>query len=148
MSGTCLEGLPHPAETAREGVEGVAVELADGREWLFARPTVRLLPRFNPDGSCEVESYVGYAPRVEPYLETLIAACRADPDNVPVKAIFAAARALLCEAHELDPIDAAGLLAGSLGNLKRICAAIVEATGLGGDVDETPPVADGDGGGD
>jgi hypothetical protein len=131
---------PTPESTRREGVPAAPVVLADGREWSFARPALRLAPRVVPgvDGSglaaerISVEAGNGYPPEVEGLIGGLRAACEGGAARAQYDAFFSLAVSLLKRAHEVSLPAACDLLSlpeAELPRLVREIMAIVSPAG-------------------
>lgn len=119
---------PTPDHTRREGVPARPVRLADGLDWGFARPTVRLTPEVvtetdrlgRPVERVTVRVGFGYPPAVRGWIDGLQSAC--EGGNVPrqYEAFFGLAAALLRRAHEVSLADACDLLAVDACDLPRL----------------------------
>lgn len=104
-----IAAAPTPDTTRIEGRDGHPITLADGRAWLFARPTLRLAPRFDADGTAAVDTVWGYPPHLRARLDRLALASRAEAGGVPLGPVFELAVALVRHCHDLTAAEACAL---------------------------------------
>jgi hypothetical protein len=132
--------VPITPETIRiPEADGFAVQLHAG-VYHFGFPTLRVRPKFLPNGQAELDSYWGYPQRTQRAIDALTTAFLADRNAVPLILIFTAAAELLCLCHALTPADAFNLLDLSEDELPRLVHAIVTAVGHDTSAEqETPP---------
>ncbi|MGO9463083.1 MAG: hypothetical protein ACLQIB_04390 [Isosphaeraceae bacterium] len=88
--------------------EGHKIALADGQEWTFPRPRIRLKPKI-VDGRVEVGGGPSFGPEYDDQLDALFGAVEGDPvERVRVK--FEMAVRLLSANYELEPENFAELI--------------------------------------
>lgn len=107
-----------PESTRRPGLIARPVRLADGRDWGFVAPTVRLVPVFQRGTDEAGRPVIAASPRVEAALQPAIQA-RMDAVSVALDAgvrddllrsFLALVAELLLSCHDLDPEVAVALL--------------------------------------
>ncbi len=88
--------------------EGHKIALADGQEWTFPRPRIRLKPKI-VDGRVEVGGGPSFGPEYDDQLDAHFGAVEGDPvERVRVK--FEMAVRLLSANYELEPENFAELI--------------------------------------
>ena len=88
--------------------EGHKIALADGQEWTFPRPRIRLKPKI-VDGRVEVGGGPSFGPEYDDQLDALFGAVEVDPvERLRVK--FEMAVRLLSANYELEPENFAELI--------------------------------------
>jgi hypothetical protein len=88
--------------------EGYKVALADGQEWTFPRPRIRLKPKI-VDGKVEIGGGPSFGPEYDDQLDVLFGAAEVDPvERLRVK--FEMAVRLLAANYDLKPEDCAELI--------------------------------------
>jgi len=88
--------------------EGHKLKLADGQEWTFPRPRIRLKPKI-VDGKVEIGGGPSFGPEYDEQLDILFGAVEVDPvERLRVK--FDMAVRLLAANYNLKPEDYAELI--------------------------------------
>jgi hypothetical protein len=88
--------------------EGYRVTLADGQEWVFPRPRIRLKPKI-VDGKVEIGGGPSFGPECDEHLDVLFGAVEVDPvERLRVK--FEMAVKLLSANYDLKSEDCAELI--------------------------------------
>jgi hypothetical protein len=137
---------PTPEATRRDGVPCRLIRLADGHDWGFALPSVRLKPRvkLGPDDLGRltericVDACYGQPPEVESLYRSVRAASESGSVEEQYTAFFTLAAALLRRAHEIGLDDACELLAVPCERLPDLVRAVMEVASSG----ERPPTPD------
>jgi hypothetical protein len=124
---------PTPESTRREGVPVRPIRLADGSDWGFLRPAVRLTPRVvsdldklgRPVERISVEVGFGYPPEVQALITALTDACEHGSPPRQYEAFFALAASLLRRAHDISLSATCELLSVSEDELPRLVREVV-----------------------
>jgi hypothetical protein len=122
-----------PESTRRDGVPACAIRLADGNEWSFAGPTVRLMPRVEiqadqfgrPVERTIVERAFGYPPMIQRKLGDLRSSWEHESLSSQYDAFFSLAGSLLLRAHDISLATAYELLAVSDDELARLVGQVI-----------------------
>jgi hypothetical protein len=122
-----------PASTRRNGVPACTIRLADGNDWSFAEPTVRLTPRVEiqldqfgrPVERTIVEQAFGYPPSIQRKLDDLRSSWEYESPSSQYEAFFSLAGSLLLRAHDISLATAHELLAVSDDELARLVGQII-----------------------
>lgn len=94
--------------------DGHKVVLADGQEWTFPRPRIRLKPRI-VDGKVEISGGPSFGPEFDEQLDILFGVSDADPaERLRVK--FEVAVRLLAANYDLRPEQFAELIVLEIGD--------------------------------
>jgi hypothetical protein len=104
--------------TRRPGVAARPVRLADGRDWGFVLPSIRLSPVFYDATDDSGRTITAVAPRIErtlpPAVQTRLSALLAVADERAPDALLRAFLSLVAElllaSHDIDPETALALL--------------------------------------
>ena len=88
--------------------EGHKIVLADGQEWTFPRPRIRLKPKI-VDGKVEIGGGVSFGPEYDDQLDILFGAVEVDPVEL-LRVKFEMAVRLLSANYDLKPEDYAELI--------------------------------------
>ncbi len=130
-----------PDSTRREEIPARPVRLADGADWGFARPTVRLFPEVvtgidrlgRPVERVSVGIEFGYPPEARRLIDGVRSACEHGTVREQYEAFFSLAACLLQRAHEITLDAACELLSVSEVELPRlvreVMAVVSEAEG-------------------
>jgi hypothetical protein len=137
---------PTPEATRRDGVPCRLIQLADGHQWGFALPSIRLRPRVmvgpdvlgRPTECICVDACHSQPPEVESLYHSVQAASENGSTEEQYTAFFTLAAALLRRAHEIDLDDACELLAVPCERLPDLVRAVMEVASSG----ERPPTPD------
>ena len=113
-----MSPTPDPESTRKPDVPAHPIRLADGREWGFAQPSLRVYPVVldapDDDGrTVGMGSRIGYGMGIERRKRAVLDALSEDAEggpSLPYAPIFALAIDLLREAHEIAPREVARLL--------------------------------------
>lgn len=135
-----MSEYPTPEETRREGVAALPARLADGREWWFVCPTVRLAPRVvsGPDRTgrtverLTVEVAHGYPAAIQNLIDGVRLACKDGSVRDQYEAFFMLAARLLTRAHDIGLDRACELLAVTENELPRLAREVLSIA-LGGE---------------
>lgn len=129
--------------------EGFALILADGQEWTFPPPTLRLFPVIGEDGSVDVGGRRSYGDELDRMID-IFAGGEEVEDLERMRIQFGAVVRLLDRNYDLTPADYGALLVyvpndpENAGRWRRITRALL---GLDPSEDESPkPSADGSAG--
>ena len=117
-----------PDSTRREDVPARPVRLADGADWGFSRPTVRLFPEVvaevdrlgRPVERVTVGIGFGYPPETQRLIDEVRGACESGTIREQYEAFFSMAAHLLQRAHEISLPTATDLLTISADDLPRL----------------------------
>jgi hypothetical protein len=106
---------PSPDETRRPGVACHTLTLADGTDWGFATPSLRLRPvvRAGPGGpepALGTEACVGYPLEIERLVGSVESELEGDSAEALVDSFLSLASALLRRCHDVNASQAAALL--------------------------------------
>jgi hypothetical protein len=124
---------PTPESSRRDGVPACAIRLADGNDWSFAKPTVRLTPRVEiqpdrfgrPVERTIVELAFGYPPSIQRRLDDLRSSWDYESLSSQYETFFSLAGSLLLRAHDISLSTAYELLAVSDNELARLVGQII-----------------------
>jgi hypothetical protein len=122
-----------PDLSRREGVSARLIRLADGNDWGFSRPTVRLIPKViteldrlgRPVERITVEIAFGYPLDVQRLIDGVRSACECGSVSQQYEAFFSMATAILLRVHEISRATACELLAVSEHDLPRLVQEIM-----------------------
>ncbi|GAC1463661.1 MAG: hypothetical protein NVSMB9_01370 [Isosphaeraceae bacterium] len=122
-----------PEASRRVDTPARPVRLADGCEWGFSRPTVRLVPTVvthrdplgRPIDRVEVGIGFGYPLEVQNLVQTLRTARNEGTVSQQYEAFFSLAVCLLRRAHDLDLVAACELLSVTKDELPRLVQEIM-----------------------
>jgi hypothetical protein len=130
---------PNPESTRRDGVPALPVRLADGQEWGFALPTVRLSPRVvvlpdalgRPVERISVAVGFGYPAEVQELIDGVGAACEGGTASEQYASFFSLAAVLIRRAHDVSMATACELLAVPGNELSRLVGAVMQVVSAG-----------------
>lgn len=117
-----------PDSSRREGIPARLIRLADGNDWGFSRPTVRLIPKVitdldrlgRPVERITVEIGFGYPLDVQQLIDGVRSACECGSVSQQYEAFFSMATAVLLRVHEISRATACELLAVSEHDLPQL----------------------------
>jgi hypothetical protein len=145
-----MSDSPTPDSTRRGGVPARPIRLADGNDWAFATPTVRLIPRVetHPDlfgRSIEkivVDLDFGYPPAIQSLLDVMWSNWEVEPVSSQYEAFFSLAGALLLRAHEISFSTACELLTLPDHELSRLVGEVLAVVAGGKEYGGAKPRGD------
>ena len=122
-----------PDTTRRPGIPCRPIVLADGAEWCFLRPSIRLCPRVvvetdSMGGRVErvaVDVNYGYSMLIESLIGDLNEACDHSGIVEQYDAFFALAAELLLQVHDISLQTVCGLLAVGEENLFHLVSEVI-----------------------
>jgi hypothetical protein len=128
-----MSEYPSPGDTRRERVAAFPAKLADGREWWFSCPTVRLIPKVvtgvDRTGKViervSVEAVHGYPAAIQNLIDTVRLVCDGGSTQEQYGAFFALAARLLTTAHDISLEHACELLSVTEHELPRLAREIL-----------------------
>jgi len=88
---------------------GVPIRLADGQEWSFPKPVVKLCPVLDDDGAVSIGGVPSFGPDYDDLVEAWYASHSLGPPD-QIKAMFALGVDLLKRNYTLTPADLRRLL--------------------------------------
>lgn len=136
-----MSEIPTPDSSRRDGISARPIRLADGRDWGFSRPTVRLSPEVvtsqdrlgRPVERVSVSFGFGYPLDLLRLIEGVRLACDHGSIMQQYEAFFSLASSMLRRAHEIDLATACGLLSVSEDELpllvREVMATVNEVEG-------------------
>jgi hypothetical protein len=124
---------PTPESTRRDGVPACPIRLADGNDWSFAKPTVRLVPRVEiqpdqfgrPIERMIVELAFGYPLSIQRKLSDLRSSWECESISSQYEAFFSLAGSLLLRSHDISLATAYELLAVPDDELARLVGQVI-----------------------
>lgn len=136
-----------PDSTRRDEIPSRPVRLADGADWCFARPTVRLFPAVvtaidplgRPVERVSVGIGFGYPAEVRRLVDAVRSACTRGTVREQYEAFFAMAACLLRRAHAISLRAACDLLSVSEDELPRLVREVMAVVSEGEGVPDSTP---------